>query len=164
MVVIFTPPVTIATQFWLQVSLQFIWFHIILPNENIHTWLFADSGAKKQQYNEKNHVKNFLLALNERKLKESVNRIHVINSIPMLLHNIIIFFMILINTIINCCFYISLFTFCRACPSFSCPASILTTAFGVPNIFISLCSASAMFAVLQINSMNATRNALSLNE
>ena len=44
------------------------------------------------------------------------------------------------------------------------PASILTTAFGVPNIFISLCSASAMFAVLQINSMNATRNSLSLNE
>ena len=55
-------------------------------------------------------------------------------------------------------------TFCRASPSVSCPASILTTAFGVPNIFISLCSASAMFAVLQINSMNATRNSLSLNE
>ena len=55
-------------------------------------------------------------------------------------------------------------TFCRACPSFSCPASILTTTFGVPNIFISLCSASAVFTVLQINSMNATRNSLSLNE
>ena len=56
------------------------------------------------------------------------------------------------------------FSFCRACPSFSCPASILTTAFGVPNIFISLCSASAMFVVLKINPMNATRNSLSLNE
>ena len=61
-------------------------------------------------------------------------------------------------------FLIHCSTFCRASPSFSCPASILTTAFGVPNIFISLCSASAMFAVLQFNSMNATRNSLSLNE
>ena len=68
----------------------------------------------------------------------------------------------IINTIII--FLIHCSTFCRASPSFSCPASILTTAFGVPNIFISLCSASAMFAVLQINSMNATRNSLSLNE
>ena len=68
----------------------------------------------------------------------------------------------IINTIII--FLIHCSTFCRASPSFSRPASILTTAFGVPNIFISLCSASAMFAVLQINSMNATRNALSLNE
>ena len=68
----------------------------------------------------------------------------------------------IINTIII--FLIHCSTFCRASPSFSRPASILTTTFGVPNIFISLCSASAMFAVLQINSMNATRNALSLNE
>ena len=68
----------------------------------------------------------------------------------------------IINTIII--FPIHCSTFCPASPSFSCPSSILTTAFGVPNIFISLCSASAMFAVLQINSMNATRNSLSLNE
>ena len=68
----------------------------------------------------------------------------------------------IINAIII--FLIHCSTFCRASPSFSCPASIPTTAFGVPNIFISLCSASAMFAVLQINPMNATRNALSLNE